>query len=157
MPGAESRRRRDECVVEEAIQGQRRVGDNAPFEPFEIEGSATVRAIAVRDNFYDSEIASFTVTRPTWTFGDYLNCPERTFSTGGDAEWGRAKGVSADGYALKSGDITHSQTSHLETVCGGFIGLSFARFEFGESRLEAVGHLLHHFQRASRKERFHDA
>ena len=86
---------------------------------FEIEGSVTIRAIAVRDNYYDSEVASFTVTRPTWTFGEYLNCPERTFSTGGDAEWVRAKGVSADGYALKSGDITHSQTSRLETVVHG--------------------------------------
>lgn len=87
--------------------------------PFEIEGSVVIRAIAVRDNYYDSEVASFTVTRPTWTFGEYLNCPERTFSTGGDAEWVRAKGVSADGYALKSGDITHSQTSRLETVVYG--------------------------------------
>ena len=87
--------------------------------PFEIEGSVVIRAIAVRDNYYDSEVASFTVTRPTWTFGEYLNCPERTFSTGDDAEWVRAKGVSADGYALKSGDITHSQTSRLEAVVYG--------------------------------------
>ena len=87
--------------------------------PFEIEGSATIRAIAVRDNYYDSEIASFTVTRPTWTFGEYLNCPERTFTTGGDAEWGRAKGVSDDGYALRSGGVGNSQTSRLETVVYG--------------------------------------
>ena len=87
--------------------------------PFEIEGSTVICAIAVRDNYYDSEVASFTVTRPTWTFGEYLNCPGRTFTTGGDAEWVRAKGVSDDGYALRSGVITHSQTSRLETVVYG--------------------------------------
>lgn len=86
---------------------------------FEIEGSAVIRAIAVRDNYYDSEIASFTVTRPTWTFGEYLNCPERTFTTGGDAGWVRAKGVSDDGYALRSGGVGNSQTSRLETVVYG--------------------------------------
>ena len=87
--------------------------------PFEVEGTATVRAIAVRDNYFDSEVSEFEVTRLTWTFGEYLNCPERSFTTGGDAEWVRAKGVSADGFALRSGAITHSQTSRLETVVYG--------------------------------------
>ena len=93
--------------------------------PFEVEGSATVRAIAVRDNYFDSEVSQFEVTRLTWTFGEYMNCPGRTFTTGGDAEWVRAKGVSADGYALRSGTITHSQTSRLETVVYGAGTVSF--------------------------------
>ena len=97
-----------------------------PYQgPFTIEGSAVIRAIAVRDNYYDSEVVSFTVTRPTWTFGEYLNSPGRTFTTGGDAEWVRAKGVSDDGYALQSGAITHSQTSRLETVVYGAGTVSF--------------------------------
>ena len=87
--------------------------------PFEVEGSATVRAIAVRDNYFDSEVAEFEVSRLTWTFGEYLNCPERVFTSGGDAEWVRAKGVSADGFALRSGAVGHSQTSRLETVVYG--------------------------------------
>lgn len=87
--------------------------------PFEIEGSVTIKAIAVKDDYFDSEVATFVVTRPTWTYGEYLNCPERLFTTGGDAEWVREKGVSADGYALKSGEITHGQTSRLETVVYG--------------------------------------
>lgn len=87
--------------------------------PFEIEGSATIKAIAVKDNYFDSEVASFTVTRPTWTYGEYLNCPERMFTMGGNTEWVREKGVSADGYALRSGEVTHSQTSRLETVVYG--------------------------------------
>ena len=91
-----------------------------PYQrPFEVEGSATVRAIAVRDNYFDSEVSQFAVTRLTWTFGEYLNCPERTLTTDGDAEWVRVKGVSADGFALRSGAVTHSQTSRLETVVYG--------------------------------------
>ena len=98
----------------------------APYQgPFEIEGSAVIRAIAVKDNYYDSEEASFTVTRPTWTFGEYLNCPERTFATGGDPEWVRAKGVSDDGYALRSGAVGNSQTSRLETVVYGAGTIAF--------------------------------
>ena len=88
-------------------------------QPFEVEGNATVRAIAVRDNYFDSEVSQFEVTRLTWTFGEYLNCPGRTFMTGGDAEWVRAKGVSADGFALRSGTVGNSQTSRLETVVYG--------------------------------------
>ena len=53
------------------------------------------------------------------TFGEYLNWSEQTFTTGGDAEWTRTKGVSADGYSLRSGGITHNQTSRLETVVSG--------------------------------------
>ena len=88
-------------------------------EPFEVEGSATVRAVAVLDNYFDSEVSQFEVTRLTWTFGEYLNCPERTFVPDDGTGWVRAKGVSADGYALRSGAITHSQTSRLETVVYG--------------------------------------
>ena len=62
---------------------------------------------------------------PPVAFGEYLNWPEQTFTTGGDAGWMRVKGVSADGYALRSGAITHSQTSRLETVVSGPGTVSF--------------------------------
>ena len=87
--------------------------------PFAVVGSATIKAIAVRDGYFDSAVATAVVTRLTWTIGEYLNWPEQTFTTGGDAEWTRVKGVSADGYALRSGAISHSQTSRLETVVSG--------------------------------------
>ena len=48
-----------------------------------------------------------------------LNWLGRNFATGGDAAWMRVKNVSEDGYVLKSGAITHSQTSRLETVVAG--------------------------------------
>ena len=93
---------------------------------FTVTGSATIKAIAVRDGYFDSEVAQFEVMRLPWTFGEYLNWPEQAFSTGGDAAWTRAKGVSEDGYALRSGAITHSQTSRLETVVSGAGSVSFA-------------------------------
>ena len=87
--------------------------------PFRVEGTATVRAIAVRDNYFDSEVSEFEMTRLTWTFGEYLNCPERTFAPDDGTGWVRAKGVSADGYALRSGIIGDNATSRLETVVFG--------------------------------------
>ena len=91
-----------------------------------ITGTTEIKAIAIRDNYFDSPIASFTVTRGVWTLGEYLNCPEQEFMTGGDAEWIREKGASEDGYALKSGNITHSQTSRVETVVMGPGMISFS-------------------------------
>ena len=85
----------------------------------------TIKAIAVRDNYFDSDVAEYTVTRDVWTIGEYLNCPQISFRTVGDAEWMRAKGESEDGYALRSGDITHSQTSSIETVVYGSGTISF--------------------------------
>ena len=89
--------------------------------PFKVDGSATIRAVAIRDNYFDSQESQFTITRPTWTFGEYLNCPNNEFVTEKDDErkWIRVKGVSPDGYALKSGIVTHSQTSRVETVVYG--------------------------------------
>lgn len=56
---------------------------------------------------------------PPETFGDFLNCPGRTFTIDGDSNWVLDRDVSADGYALRSGEVTHSQTSRLETVVYG--------------------------------------
>ena len=50
------------------------------------------------------------------TFGEYVNAPELLFTTGGDAEWMRVRDESTDGYSLRSGAITHSQTSRIETI-----------------------------------------
>ena len=84
-----------------------------------------IKAIAVRDNYFDSDVAEYTVTRDVWTIGEYLNCPQISFRTVGDAEWMRTKGESEDGYALRSGDITHSQASSIETVLYGSGTISF--------------------------------
>ena len=56
---------------------------------------------------------------------EYLNWLGRDFTTGGDSAWMRVKDVSEDDYVLKSGAITHSQTSRLETVVSGSGTVSF--------------------------------
>ena len=106
--------------------------------PIVITGTTEIKAIAIRDNYFDSPIASFTVTRGVWTLGEYLNCPGQEFVTGGDAKWIREKGVSEDGYALKSGNITHSQTSRVETVVMGPGMISFSCRVEGEILKENV-------------------
>ena len=72
---------------------------------FSIVGSATIRAIVVKENFFDSGVATFNVTRLPWTFEECLNCPDLVFATSGNATWRRTKDESVDGYALRSGTI----------------------------------------------------
>jgi hypothetical protein len=66
------------------------------------------------------------------TFGEYLNWPEQSFTTGGDTEWTRDNGTSTDSYCLRSGIITHSQTSRLETVVFGAGTIRFSYKVDGE-------------------------
>ena len=53
------------------------------------------------------------------TFGDYLGCPSRTFTTWGDAAWSREPVADGEALILRSGSVTHSQTSTVETVVYG--------------------------------------
>ena len=87
--------------------------------PIVLTETATVKAIAVREDYFDSPIASCSVTRRIKTLGECVNSGTFSFTTGGDAEWVRAYGESEDGFALRSGDITHSQTSRLDMVVRG--------------------------------------
>ena len=66
----------------------------------------------------------WTIKRPT-TFGDYVNCPNLDFVTSGNENWHSVEDVSLDGYALRSGAITHSQTSRLDVVVSGPGTISF--------------------------------
>ena len=113
----------DGASIYYTLDGSEPRADGSASRPYQgaftVTGSVTIKAIAVKDDYFDSEVASATVTRLPWTFGEYLNWPEQMFTTGGDAAWTRVKGVSADGYALRSGVITHCQTSRLETVVSG--------------------------------------
>ena len=88
--------------------------------PFTITASVTIKAIAICDDFYDSNVAVKTITREPFTFGEYLGLPQNEFVTAGDAEWVKAKGDGIDGgYALKSGVIGDSQSSVLMTSVSG--------------------------------------
>jgi len=66
----------------------------------------------------------WTINRPT-TFGDYVNCPNLDFTTSGNADWYPVENESPDGFALRSGAITHSQTSRLDVVVAGPGTISF--------------------------------
>ena len=119
----------DGAAVYYTLDGSEPDADGAasrPYRgPFEVEGSATIKAVAVKEDHFDSAVATAAVRRLAWTFGEYLNWPGQTFTTGGDAGWTRAKGASADGYALRSGAIAHGQASRLETVVSGPGTVSF--------------------------------
>ena len=84
-------------------------------------GLVTVKAIAVRDNCFDSEVAEFTFTRRPFTAAECLNANGMTFTLGGDAEWYRVlDGVAHDGdAALRSGVISDGQVSFVEMKVNG--------------------------------------
>ncbi len=96
---------------------------------FEAEdlGLVTVKAIAVRDNYFDSEIAEFTFTRRPYSVSECLNANGLTFTLGGDAEWFRVlDDASHDGdAAFRSGAISDSQTTFLETKVNGAGKITF--------------------------------
>ena len=94
--------------------------------PIVLTETATIKAIAVREDYFDSPVASCSVTRRIKTLGECVNSGTFSFTTGGDAEWVRAYGESADGFALRSGDITHSQTSRLDMVVSGSGVITFS-------------------------------
>ncbi len=87
--------------------------------PFAVSETATVRAIAVRDDYFDSPEATFTTTKDATTFGDAVNCPFLGFAPDDGTGWRLVRGESPDGWALRSGVVSHSQTSRVETVVSG--------------------------------------
>ena len=91
-------------------------------------GTYTAHAILSYDaTNYEAPVAAdleWTINRPT-TFGDYVNCPNLDFTTSGNADWYPVENESPDGFALRSGAITHSQTSRLDVVVSGPGTISF--------------------------------
>ncbi len=85
--------------------------------PFSVSETTTVRAIAVKDDYFDSEEATLTVTKDT--YGDAVNAPMLAFSSDDGTGWRIVCGESPDGLALRSGPISHNATSRLETVVMG--------------------------------------
>ena len=105
------------------------VGNGTLYEgPFVATAMAvTVKAVAVRDDFFDSEAATFSFARKPWSLAECLGVAALTASSGGDLPWTRVLGGAAhDGVAaLRSGAVGEGQASVLTVTVAGEGVLSF--------------------------------
>ena len=108
-------------------------------------GLVTIKAIAVRDDCFDSEVAEFTFTRRPYSNAECLNINGLVFTLSGDAEWTRVLGDAAHDRdaALKSGKISDNQKSVIETTVYGPGTISFwwktsCQKEFKGNKLDYV-------------------
>ena len=93
--------------------------------PFYVTNSCTVKAFATCADYLASEVASFSIEK-VWGVGDTLGAPDHAFTTGGDLPFVRVDDVTAPrGESMKSGAITHMQTSTLTTTVIGPGTVSF--------------------------------
>ena len=96
--------------------------------PFFVTDSCTIKAYASTDEFFDSDVAAHQITK-IWTIGDTMGKPDHAFTTGetGNVGWVRVEDATAPkGEAMKSGAITHGQSSVLSTKVMGPGTLSFS-------------------------------
>ena len=97
--------------------------------PFVADGlDVTIRAIAVKDDFFDSEIVEFSFTRLPYSPLECLNVDPHSVSvTESDSTWTRVLGGDAhDGVAaLRSGAIGDSESSVVEMTVAGAGEISF--------------------------------
>ena len=96
--------------------------------PFYVTDSCTVKAYAVMPDYLNSEVATFAIEK-VWVIGDTMGKPDHGFTTSGDGDagWTRVTDATApNGEAMKSGAITHEQSSVLSTTVMGPGTLSFS-------------------------------
>ena len=93
--------------------------------PFYVTDSCTVKAYATCYDYLDSAVATQIIEK-VWGIGDTVGAPDHTFTTGGDLPFVRVTDNTAPlGESMKSGAITHSQTSTLSTTVMGPGTISF--------------------------------
>ena len=96
--------------------------------PFYMTDSCTVKAYAVMPDYLDSSVATQEIVK-VWGIGDTMGKPDHGFTTDGSdgAGWTRVVDATApNGEAMKSGAITHDQSSELSTTVMGPGTLSFS-------------------------------
>ncbi|MBR4172225.1 MAG: chitobiase/beta-hexosaminidase C-terminal domain-containing protein, partial [Kiritimatiellae bacterium] len=92
---------------------------DAYTETFFITDSCTIKAKAFYPDFFDSTVTTQSITK-VWGIGDTVGAPDHAFATGGDLPFVRVTDNTAPlGESMKSGAITHSQTSTLSTTVMG--------------------------------------
>ncbi|MBR4900231.1 MAG: leucine-rich repeat protein, partial [Victivallales bacterium] len=111
-------------AIHYTMDGSEPTAESALYsEPFIANGQAvTIRAVAVRDDYFDSPIAKFSFTRKPFSAAECLNIEGRMVSTGEeDAAWVRVLDAAAhDGVAaLRSGVIGDGGTSSVEMTVRG--------------------------------------
>ncbi len=85
--------------------------------PFNLTETATISAIAIKDDWFDSETASAHSVRIPVSLSGCLNASGLVFRTGGAAEWTTCLDESHDGEAsARSGNVGDGQMSWIETV-----------------------------------------
>ena len=98
-------------------------------KPFYVTDSCTIKAYAVKADYLNSAIATQAIVK-AWGIGDTMGKPDHAFSTsglGGGTGFVRVSDATApDGEAMKSGAITHSQSSILSTTVMGAGTLAFS-------------------------------
>ena len=87
--------------------------------PFEIRESTVVKAFATLADYSNSEVSTKTISK-VWGIGDSVGLPDHAFTTEDGTGW-----VDDGGTAMKSGKITHEQTSVLSSTFVGKGRLSF--------------------------------
>ena len=93
--------------------------------PFYVTDSCTVKAYATCYDYLDSAVTTHIIAK-VWGIGDTVGAPDHTFATGGDLPFVRVTDNTAPlGESMKSGAITHSQTSTLSTTVMGPGTISF--------------------------------
>ena len=96
------------------------------FEAFRL-GEVTIKAIALRDNYFDSDITTFTYTRKSHTLSDSINISGMSVKSTGTSPWFRVLGdESYDGVeAIRSGAIGAGEASTVEMTVYGNGTISF--------------------------------
>jgi hypothetical protein len=97
-------------------------------EPFYVTEGCTVKAYAVMPDYLNSAVATQEIVK-VWTIGDTMGKPDHGFATDGSggAGWTRVVDATAPGgEAMRSGAITHEQSSVLSTTVMGLGTLSFS-------------------------------
>ena len=116
----------DQSVIYYTTDGSEPTVESTRYvKPFCVTDSCTVKAMAIRDEFLDSEIATLGITR-LWSIGETMGKPDHLFVTAGDEGFVRTNDTTAAlGESMRSGIIKNSQTSVLSTVVVGTGVLSF--------------------------------
>lgn len=109
------------------LDGTEPTTESALYEgPFVIAETVTINAVAVRDDWFDSETASARSIRIPDTLSESLSSSGLSFRTGGDSVWAICLDEAQDGEAsARSGDIADGQTSWIETEVAGAGAVSF--------------------------------